>query len=182
MWSPHPPRSQVVARRLEILASDGTQRLTTSAELTQTGPDRLRPTGRWLVVIGALLVLVGALVIPWRGNDLQYPNIGGLAAAAVSEIMLNGGLLEESEVGPNVAEASLRILLAVFAVIMLVGLAGNGGPTRKAAILVLLLVVVAVVAPLVFEVQESEWRPLDIAILAVGAVLAYIGGLLIRRT
>ncbi|HYJ48694.1 MAG TPA: zinc ribbon domain-containing protein [Microbacterium sp.] len=174
--SPHPPARQVGVHRLEILASDGTQSLTASAELTQTGPDRRRPLGRWLVVIGAVLVLVGALVIPWfesDGIDLDF----GAVYWSVIEALGGSGLTIGSVVA--LADAPLRVLLAVLSVAMLFGLAGKGGLTRKSAILVVLLIVAYLVA---VAVAISAFPPLGfgIPIIVVGAVLAYIGGILVR--
>ena len=137
--SPHPPARQVGVHRLEILASDGTQSLTASAELTQTGPDRRRPVSRWLVVIGALLVLVGALVIPWFRDatpllDL-FEWIRGLPFVQLSMSM-------DPFMVMFAAEPPLRILLVVLAFAMAFGMTGkSGGLTRKSAILVVLLTV-----------------------------------------
>lgn len=174
--SPHPPPRQVGVRRLEILASDGAQNLTAGAELTQTGPDRRRPTGRWLVVIGALLVLLGALVTPWfRGQpvDLELSALIQIVMSALSNRppTFVAGLV--------VAEAPLRILLAVSAVAMLFGLAGKGGLTRTAALLVVLLCIAYVVS-LIVATSAFSLLSFGIPVIVVGAVLAYIGGILVR--
>ena len=174
--SPHPAPRQVGVRRLEILASDGTQSLTASAELTQTGPDRRRPAGRWLVVIGALLVLVGALVIPWFEGVPPDLNVGALTQNVIDEV-LGGGLTTESGVAGR--RNHLRIVVAALAVAMLFGLAGKGGATRKSAVLVVLLSIAFVVSVAVVS-PTLAWQRFDIAIIVVGAVLAYIGGVLLR--
>ncbi|GAA3204227.1 zinc ribbon domain-containing protein [Microbacterium terregens] len=174
--SPHPPPRQVGVRQLEILVSDGTQSLTASAELTQTGPDRRRPAGRWLALIGALLVLVGALAIPWFQDVPVDLNVGALPQNVITA--LDAGL-PPFTAAVAVAEAPLRILLAVLAVAMLFGLTGKGGLIRKAAILVVLLTVAYVVS---VAVVISTFPPLSfgIPIIVVGAVLGYVGGILAR--
>ncbi len=173
--SPHPPSRQVAVRRLELLMSDGTQSLTASAELTQTGPDRRRPAGRWLVVIGALMVLAGAL-IPWFQDVAADLDIGARAGDVI-ELINVGVPSPQSVVG--IAEAPLRVLLLVLGVMMLFGLAGKGGLTRKSAILVVLLSVAYVVsAAVVISSFPSLW--FGIPVVVVGAVLAYIGGILAR--
>lgn len=173
--SPHPPPRQTGVRRLEILASDGAQSLTASAELTQTGPDRRRPAGRWLVVIGAAMVLVGALVLPWLRGVLADLDISVLPQKVIDA--LTNGL--DPEAGVAIAEAPLRVVLAVLAGAMLFGLTGKGGLTRKSAILVVLLCVAYVVS---WIVVNSTFPPLwfGIPLVVVGAVLAYIGGILAR--
>ncbi|WP_173922832.1 zinc ribbon domain-containing protein [Agromyces sp. Marseille-P2726] len=174
--SPHPPPREVGVRRLEILASDGTQSLTANAELTQTGPDRRRPASRWLVVLGALLVLVGALVIPWFQDSPVNLDVGIVPQVLID--VLNQGV-PPFTAAIAVAEAPLRILLVVLAVAMLFGMAGKGGLTRKCAILAVLLSVAYVVS---IAVVISSFPPLSfgIPIIWLGAVLAYIGGVLAR--
>ncbi len=174
--SPHPPARQVGVSRLEILVSDGIQSLTASAELTQTGPDRRRPAGRWLTLIGALLVLAGALIIPWFENASVNLDVGTLPQIVI-DALRGGGLTFRS--GLEVAEAPLRILLAVLAVAMLFGLTGKGGLIRKSAILVVLLCVAYVVS---VSVADSAFPSLGfgIPIIVLGAVLCYIGGILVR--
>jgi hypothetical protein len=174
--SPHPPARQVGVRRMQIEASDGTQSLTVSAELTQTGPDRRRPWGRWLVVIGVVLVLVGSLVLEWFPGSPVDLNVGAVPQTVIE--LLRGGVLG-FESGVAVAEPVLRIVLAVLAVMMLFGLSGKGGLTRKSAILVILLSVAYVVS---VAIVISAFPPLwfGIPIIVIGAVLGYIGGLLVR--
>jgi hypothetical protein len=178
--SPYPRAGQVGVRRLEIVASDGTQSLTASAELSQTGPDRRRPTSRWLVVIGALLVAVGAL-LPWFAAEettvVPFTWIKSLSGDFV--------LPMDQAIAPSTIEAVLRITLLALALAMLFGLAGRaGGLTRKSALLVVLLTagyLVALAAAPGFrsEIDLSDsWFGLPI--IWAGAVLGYIGGILAR--
>ncbi len=174
--SPHPRAGQVGVRSLEIVASDGTQSLTTSAELSQTGPDRRRPTSRWLVFIGAVLVAVGALFLQWFAEvDVDLSRVGLIFDAATWQ---SGADMFTTAV--VLAEAPLRILLAALAVAMLFGMAGRaGGLTRKSALLVVLLTVGFLVALGIAGLGGGTFD-FGLPIIWLGAVLGYIGGILAR--
>ncbi|WP_019180842.1 zinc ribbon domain-containing protein [Microbacterium yannicii] len=167
--SPHPRPREIGVRRIAVLVSDGTQRLTASAELMQTGPDRRRPAGRWLVVLGALMVLVGAL--KWT-PDMHF------LFAAVDVNSLTGSDDPLSD-GITAAETPLRIALALLGVGMLFGLAGKGGLTRKSAILAVLLSVAYIVSGR-FTDATLTGLGFGIPVVVAGAVLAYIGEILLR--
>ena len=173
--SPSPPLNQVGMRRLEIVATDGSQSLEATAELTQTAADRRRPASRWLVVIGALLVAIGALS-PWFMDvppllDL-FTWIRGLPSVQFSMNM-------DPLIVMFTAEPPLRILLLVLALAMAFGMSGqSGGLTRKSAILVVLLTVgfLVTLAITAFVPDLSYGLP----VIWLGAVLGYIGGVLAR--
>lgn len=173
--SPHPAAGKAAVHRLEIVASDGAQSLTASAELAQTGPDRRRPTSRWLVFVGAILVAVGALLLPWFvGVAVDFGRIGLLFDPSVWQSGV--GVFATAVV---LAEAPLRILLAVLAAAMLFGMAGQaGGLTRKSALLVVLLTVAFLIALAVsFGLPDLAF---GLLVIWIGAVLGYIGGVLAR--
>ncbi|WP_448811158.1 COG1470 family protein [Agromyces bauzanensis] len=166
---PHPPASQVIVRRLDVEATDGGQSLTTTAEFTQVGPDRRRPASRWLVIVGAILVAIGALS-PWFDG---YP-----PALPFVEWIRELLSMSSFTVGAQVIEPPLRLLLLVLAVMMLFGLSGKGGLTRKSAILVVLLTVGYLVFLAITDYVPS--LAMGLAIVWLGAVLGYIGGVLAR--
>lgn len=174
--APHPPPRQVGVHQLQVLASEGGQSLTAGAELTQSGPDRRRPTGRWLVVAGAALVLVGALLLPWFPGTAPDPDPGALPGK-VSVAVQAGGVDWDS--GREAADAALRLLLAILAVVMLFGLTASGGATRKAAILAAVLSIGAVVA-LAVGTSQVPSLSIGIPVIVLGAALGYIGGVLVR--
>ncbi|GAA4383222.1 hypothetical protein [Agromyces bauzanensis] len=168
--SPHPPANQVGVRRLEVEATDGMQSLSAVAELTQTAPNRRGPASRWLVIVGAILVAIGALS-PWfEGLPPLLPFVEW-----IRELLAMSSLT----VGAQVVEPPLRLLLLVLAVMMIFGLAGKaGGLTRKSAILVVLLS-----AGFLIFLAITTFVPaltLGLPIIWVGALLGYIGGVLAR--
>ncbi|WP_136709669.1 DUF2905 domain-containing protein [Agromyces sp. H66] len=168
--SPHPPANQVGVRRLEVEATDGAQSLSAAAELTQTAPNRRGPASKWLVIIGAILVVIGALS-PWfAGFPPLLPFVEW-----IRELLT----LSAFTVGAQVVEPPLRLVLLVLALMMAFGLAGKaGGLTRKSAILVVLLSV----GFLIFLAITSfvPELALGLPIVWFGAVLGYIGGVLAR--
>lgn len=166
---PHPPANQVVVRRLDVEATDGGQSLTAAAEFTQVGPDRRRPASRWLVIVGAILVVVGALS-PWFDG---YPPLLPFVEW-IRELLAMSQFTVESQV----IEPPLRLLLLVLALMMAFGLSGKGGLTRKSAILVVLLTVGFLV-----YIAITSYLPalaMGLPIIWLGAVLGYIGGVLAR--
>lgn len=175
--SPHPRAGQTGLRRLEIVASDGVQSLTTNAELAQLGPDRRRPTSRWLVFIGALLVAVGALILRWFSNaevDLELDDW----IRSIPSFQFFQGMPSETAI--DQVEAPLRIILVALAVAMLFGMAGkSGGLTRKSALLVVLLTVGFLVSIAIVAFSPPGFD-LGLPIIWLGAVLGYIGGVLAR--
>ncbi|MRX43252.1 zinc ribbon domain-containing protein [Agromyces kandeliae] len=172
LTSPHPPSGQQATRRLHVTASDGSQDLETSVEIAQVRPNRRPTVGRWLIALGAALVIVGALLLPWF-IDLPRPELNPIAIA--QDILTSTGLQSEFVEGP------LRILLVVLAVLMLFGIAGkDGGLSRKTAVLIVLLAA----GYLVFlaATPEMTLSALDIGLpfVWIGAALAYAGGILVR--
>ncbi|MDR6906463.1 hypothetical protein J2X63_002149 [Agromyces sp. 3263] len=167
--APHPPRNGTVVRRLEVTASDGTQQLAGNAELTQTAPSRRGPVSVWLVILGAVLVVIGTLS-PWFAQfDPLLPAVE-LVRMLVQSSSLDPGLI---------VEPALRLLLFILAITMAFGLNGkSGGLTRKSAILIVLLSA----GFLVFLAIAAFVPELAFGILLVwlGAVLGYVGGVLAR--
>ena len=175
--SPHPPAKQVGTRRLEIVATDGVQSLTASAELAQIGPDRRRPASRWLVVIGAILVMVGALLLPWfEGTEVDLE---------IDDWIQNLPFMRfapgiPSETAIDQVEAPLRIVLVALAVTMLFGLGGRaGGLIRKSALVVVLLTVGFLVS-IAIVAFSPPGLTIGLPVIWLGAVVAYIGGILAR--
>ena len=161
--------------RLEIVATDGSQSLEATAELTQTASDRRRPASRWLVVIGALLVAIGALS-PWF---MDVPPLLDLFAWIRGLPFVQFSMNMDPLMVMFTAEPPLRILLLVLALAMAFGMSGqSGGLTRKSAILIVLLTVgfLVTLAITAFVPALSYGLP----VIWLGAVLGYIGGVLAR--
>src|SRR5690625_946048 len=178
--SPRPPSGESATRELEVLATDGEGRLTASASFTQVSSDR-RPLLRTLLVLcGALLVLLGLLLLP---RELT---------GEVTERVLNLRDLDGDDAGREETVRvvvpysglviSARVVLALLAAAMVLGLTGAGRLVRFAAILVVVAAagfVVLATADLAFA--KSYEPGLGTVALVLGAVLAYAGGVLARR-
>ena len=173
--SPSPPPDQVGVHRLAIEATDGSQTLDATAEITQTAPNRRRPASRWLVVIGSILVAIGALS-PWFRDATPLLD---LFAWIQNLPFVQFSMSMDPFMVMFAAEPPLRILLLVLAFAMAFGMTGqSGGLTRKSAILVVLLTVgfLVTLAITAFVPALSYGLP----VIWLGAVLGYIGGVLAR--
>lgn len=167
---PRPPSGETVARELEVVASDGEGRLAAAATFTQVSSDR-RPLLRTLLVLcGALLVVLGAM-LPWF---LPFDEDGLTLVRAATQItdITTGEMLA--------AAAGVRVLLGLAALLMVFGLTGQAGSlTRKSAILAVLLSVGYVVAAV--SLGQEFRLSAGLAAVWLGAVLAYVGGVLARQ-
>lgn len=159
-----PPGGQTSSRHLRITASDGASSVEAEATLTQTSADHRPAAKRWLVVLGSLLAMFGA-VVAWIGKMIDPDNVlndateaaGGDRAAIVST-----------------ATAASTVLVVLLAVMMLFGLnSSSGRGIRFAAVLMILVAVGAAVAGA---------PPAGLVLVVVGAVLGFIGGVLARSS
>ncbi|GAA1062064.1 hypothetical protein GCM10009573_34920 [Agromyces bracchium] len=170
--SPRPPAGQQGTRRLHVTASDGSQDLDASVEIAQTRPNHRPAVGRWLIVLGSLLVIVGALLLPWFVS-ISVPSVNPLEIAfAISQA---SGLQAAFVEGP------LRILLVALGVMMLLGVAGKeGGLTRKMAVLVVLLAAGYLVFLAVTPGMALSALDIGLPLIWIGAAIGYAGGILVR--
>ncbi len=172
LTSPYPPSGQQGTRRLHVTASDGSQDLDASVEIAQVRPNHRPAAGRWLILLGALLVIVGALLLPWF-ISFSVPSLNPLEiAVAISQA---GGLESEFVEGP------VRILLVALGVMMLLGMAGKeGGLTRKTAVLVVLLSAGYLVFLAVTPNMTLSALDIGLPFVWIGAATGYAGGILVR--
>jgi len=157
-----PPAGTTLSRRLQITASDGRAAVAGEAVLAQSAPDRRPLAKRWLVVIGAILAIVGAL-LPWLGQVIDPE---GVVAAATSEVGAADGSYAVT------ATAASTLLVLVLALLMLLGLTGSNG--RGIRVAALLMVLVAIPAG-IFGTPAT-----GLVLVLLGAVLGFIGGVLAR--
>ena len=160
--SPTPPAGKTSSRRLRVSASDGRAAVEAEAVLAQSSPDHRPAVKRWLVVLGALLAMVGAL-IPWLGEMIDPDSIVRDATNAF------GG---DASAYAATATAGSTVLVFLLALLMLLGLNGSSG--RGIRFAALLMVIVAVAAAAV----GADTRGLPLVLL--GAVLGFVGGVLAR--
>jgi len=163
--SPGPPPSQSKVSQLRITAADGQGMIETSATLVQSANDR-RPLAKLLfVIIGALLMVIGAFM-PWVDGD-DY--------AQLADIIVNRNV---SEVETAVAVAAhLAIVLLVVAILF--GLSGKSGSLMRRSAVVAFLTS-AGFAVYAFVVDDFVVLLVGLFVVWVGAVLVYIGGIFAR--
>jgi len=172
LTSPYPPAGQQGMRRLHVTASDGSQDLDASVEIAQTRPNHRPAVGRWLIALGAVLVIVGALLLPWFVG-VAPPQLNPVAIAQT--ILTSSGLQSEFVEGP------VRILLVVLGVLMLFGIAGKeGGLSRKSAVLVVLLAAGYLVFLAVTPGMVLSALDIGLPFIWIGAAIGYAGGILVR--
>ncbi|UOE42877.1 hypothetical protein [Agromyces larvae] len=168
--APQPEPRQTAVRKLHVSATDGVQRIETVATFTQARADRRPIASRVLVIVGGMLVIIGALAEWFAGFPPFLPSAG-----LIGDVVRFG-------VGPGdigLTEPATRVLLLLFAALMLLGMIGRSGRlTRAAAILVVLLTV----GWLIFLAVVAVVPPLGIGLFLVwiGAVLGFAGGVLAR--
>ncbi|WP_315096877.1 hypothetical protein [uncultured Cellulomonas sp.] len=162
--SERPPGGTTSSRRLRVTASDGRSAVETEAVLTQTTPDRRPVAKRWLVVLGALLAMAGAL-LPWMGAMID-PNSIVAAATSAAEGDVSAFALT--------ATAASTVLVLLLSLLMLLGLNGSSGRAIRFA--ALLMVLVAVAAGVLGAPATG------ILVVLLGAVLGFVGGVLARAT
>ncbi|MCC2316273.1 hypothetical protein [Cellulomonas xiejunii] len=157
-----PPAGTSSSRRLRISASDGREAVETEAVLSQSTPDRRPVAKRWLVVLGAVLAGLGAL-LPWLGRMVDPQAIVWVASSAFEG---------DREAIAFTATVGSTVLVLVLALLMLIGLNGsNGRGIRFAA---LLMVLVALTAGILGTPGGG------LALVLLGAVLGFVGGVLAR--
>jgi hypothetical protein len=157
-----PPAGKTSTRRLRISASDGRQAVEAEAVLAQSSPDRRPVAKRWLVLLGAILAIIGAL-IPWFDTGIDPNTIVGNATDAFEG---NSDLYDET------ATAGSTALVILLALLMILGLNGSSGRgIRFFALLIALVAIGAVVAGA---------PAAGLVVVLLGAVLGFIGGVLAR--
>lgn len=159
-----PPGGSTSSRRVKVTASDGRGAVEAEAVLTQTTPDRRPVAKRWLVVLGAVLASVGAL-LPWSGTGVTLNDLFRAAARAAQG---------DEDAIITTAFAGSTVLVLLLALLMLLGLNGSSGRGIRFAAL---LIAIAGVAAVVVRVQTAG--PF---LILLGAVLGFIGGVLARPT
>lgn len=159
-----PPAGKTSTRRLRISASDGRQAVEIEAVLTQSTPDRRPVAKRWLVLLGAILAIVGALV-PWFDSGID-PNT--IAANATDAFEGNQDAYDET------ASAGSTALVILFSLLMVLGLNGSSG--RGIRFFALLIAIVAVGAVVAGAPAAG------LVVVLLGAVLGFIGGVLARSS
>lgn len=165
--APLPAGGTTAQRSVKVVASDGSRSVEAQATLTQTARDWRPVAKRWFVWLGAIAVILGTLV-PWLGGRV------------VDFELLVQRASDGDEVAIGLAAAiGSTVLVAVLALVMLLGLNGSGGRLiRGSAILIALLAVGALVVE--STVVGAPVVTTGVPVILTGAVLGFIGGVLAR--
>jgi hypothetical protein len=163
-----PPGGTTSSRHLRVTASDGTASVEAEAMLTQTSVDHRPAAKRWFVVLGALLAMLGAVLV-WLGEKLDLNDVSDQVDAA------GGG--SQGAIASTAITGSV-VLVLLLGILMLFGLnSSTGRGIRFAAVLMILVAAAAAVAAPTSEPQPDT-RGLFLVFL--GAVLGFVGGVLAR--
>jgi hypothetical protein len=172
------------SRRVQIKATAAAGTITGEATFTQQAESYRRLWAVLLVLVGAMLIALGAVL--WATDD----DLGGRtriqeAVESIIDDASNGDMAATFDIVVVVA-AALIVLIVLSVLLMLFGLTGSGRLVRVSAIFALLCglgVVFAFPVGLVIENFDTAF-PLDAAVLALvvpGALLAFVGGILLKR-
>jgi hypothetical protein len=168
--APRPAPSESATRRLHLIATDGVRSIEAHAVFTQATADRRPIVSRVLVIIGGLLVIIGALAEWFGGFSPFLPSIDLIGALARSQVDLRD---------LSLTEPATRTIVLLLGALMLLGLIGSSGRlTRVSAVLVVLVTVGWLIFLAVAAVVPG--LGLGLPLVWVGAVLGFVGGVLAR--
>jgi hypothetical protein len=166
---PKPSGGTSASRRVRVSAKAGAGAVDGEAVFTQKANSYRRWWAILAVLTGVLLVVLGVLRY---ADDLPTSDVEDAVRALVDDAQ-SKSTPDDGQVGLVGAVAALGVVL-LCAVMMLFGLIGTTGKSiRVASVLAALAAVGAMVA--------SPVRT-GFALILVGAVLAFVGGILLRRT
>ncbi|QHT57746.1 hypothetical protein GXP71_17810 [Cellulomonas sp. H30R-01] len=166
--APLPDGGTQRSRAVTVVASDAAGSVEGAATLTQTARDWRPVAKRWLVWLGALAMIAGAL-LPWLDGQVVDLELVVTEASTGNEVAIS-----------IAAAVAATLLVALLALIMLLGLTGTGKQIRRSAILAALLGVGALVAQLQFPVDDAFVVTNGVPLILVGAVLGFVGGVFAR--
>lgn len=166
--APLPDGGTSRSRAVTVVASDAAGSVEGRATLTQTARDWRPVVKRWLVWLGALAMIAGAL-LPWLDGQVVDLELVVDEASTGNEVAISVA-----------AAVASTLLVAVLALFMLLGLNGSGRMIRATAILAALLGIAALVAQAQFPVDDAFVVTNGVPLILLGAVLGFVGGVLAR--
>jgi hypothetical protein len=177
--APRPEGKSASTRRVQVTATSTTGTITGEATFTQQAvPSYRKLWAVLLVLLGVSAIAIGVILWALDRGDVSFA-VGELVDAA------NDGPMPSAGEIATVVGAALLGLIALSALLMLFGLTGTGKLVRRSAVFAVLCgVVVAVandVADLFGQSLELAYEPAVLAIVVPGAVLAFVGGILLKR-
>jgi hypothetical protein len=165
-------------RRVQFTAAAATGAITGEATFTQQADSYRKLWAVLLVLLGAIAVAVG--VILWA-TDLG--SVTGAGRDLVDAAM-DGDMPANADIA-TVSAAVLLGLMGLCVLLMLFGLTGTGKLVRRSAVLSVLCGIVLAVANDGAELADVTLSlvldPAVLALVVIGAVVAYVGGILLKN-
>jgi hypothetical protein len=166
---PRPPGGSSESRRIQVYATSGNDTIQAEAVMTQRAASYQRLWAILTTLVGVVLIVLGVIV--YRVN----PALDGAEADVRSliEDAMDGSTPAEAEIRTGVAVTALGIVLLAAVIIALGMTSSTGRGVKGGAIFAALGGVAATVAVMVFG---------GLALVLIGAVVAFIGGILLRAS
>ena len=171
-------------RRVQITATSASGTISGEATFTQKADSYRRLWAVLLVLFGAITIAIGAFI--WASDDGLSGDTVPDAADRLISAATDGDMPGIFDI-LTVVIAALLLLIALSLVLMLFGLIGAGRLVRVSAIFAALCGVgVAFAAPVAAIFAElfgadDPFRPGVLALVVPGAVIAFIGGVLLKK-
>lgn len=166
--APLPDGGTSRSRAVTVVASDAAGSVEGRATLTQSARDWRPVAKRWLVWLGAIAMIAGAL-LPWLDGQVVDLELVVTEAASGDEVAIS-----------IAAAVAATLLVALLALVMLLGLTGTGKQIRRSAILAALLGIGALIAQGQFRVDDAFVVTNGVPLILLGAVLGFVGGVFAR--
>jgi len=174
-----PEGGQSSTRRVQVAATSATGSVSGQATFTQEAESHRRLWAVLLVLLGAMAVAVGALV--WAADD-TVRGVGGAVDRLVSNAMNRTTPTAKDIVAVTITTLLAPIGLSV--AMMMLGLTGKGRLVRASAVFSVLfaggITAAAPVARLAGYDTGVVLDPAGLVLIGVGAVTAFIGGVLLK--
>ena len=162
-----PPGGSSASRRIQVYATSGNDTIQAEAVMTQQAASYQRLWAILTTLAGVVLIVLGVIVYAVN------PSLDGAEADVRSLISdaMDGSTPDEAEIRTGVAVTALGLVLLCAALITLGMTSRTGRGVKGGSIFAALFGVAATVSLMVFG---------GLALVIIGAVVAFIGGILLR--
>jgi hypothetical protein len=166
---PRPPGGSSASRRVQVYATSGADTIQAEAVMTQQAQSYRRLWAILTTLVGLVLIVLGVIVYA------DNPGLDGAEADVRSLISdaMDGSMPAEAQIRSGVAVTALALVLLSAAVIALGMTSRTGRGVKGASIVAAVAGVAATVSSMVFG---------GLALVVAGAVVAFIGGILLRAS
>ena len=166
---PRPPGGGSESRRVQVFATSGTDSIQAEAVFTQHAQSYRRLWAILTTLLGVVLIVLGVIVYV---DDPRGAGAEGDIRALITAAM-DGSMPADEQVRTGIAVAALAVVLLCAFVIALGMTSRTGRGVKGASIVAALGGVAATVSSMVFG---------GLVLVVAGAVIAFIGGILLRAS